>query len=1388
MEKEKEKIVEFFEKHSWLEKILKLLSWFSSVKDRIDLILRNLWINWMNKFIDYFTVKRDKVKNKVQDVNEFYDLCAVDTEEDKKCGDLLKWGIENRKVNNIAVTGPYGAGKTSFLRSFENNHKEYKYLNISLASFKEDENNEKKIEENILQQILYKVNGSKMPFSRIKRIKELSLRNFLVSSLFLYLWVSLLYYLHPMDKLKPFKQLFLIKFQEDPRAKLNMTLVFIVATLFLVYKALNLVKSFNIKIKAFDSEVQLSSNDEASIFYMHLDEILYFFKKTKYDVVYFEDIDRFEKINLDLFTKLRELNGLLNQSEDIKRPINFVYAVKDDLFVEKWVEEKKSTKENKNSDKLRTKFFDLIIPIIPVINVSNSSDIFCKRLKEIIKKEKHKELTKRVNDFSLYIDDMRLLNNIYNEFVVYRANLEDKESTEQIDDIKLLGFMVYKNKYPKDFSELHFNEGKVFDIFKRKTEILIPITNELNNELKVLENLIEKCSSEKLDSLEDLRMKTLNYLVKFYPSAIKFGDYLIGNLINDENAFLKVINATSLSYDYLSRGYSQSNQCNTEHLPVNKKIGFSYEERKQLIERKIANKIIDLKNRHTDLRLEIDNINKKSLRDLISQYDLDIIKTEENKNDDLILYLIKEGIIDEKTYHLFISYFYEGNLTNLDRELLISIKNEKELPYDFTSDHIKEVIERLYVENFNKKYILNYSLVEYILINNEKYSSEFNTLIKFMIEDLENLDEYLNGFFVNIVNSSKILKILVKKIKILFKVICINPDTYEIKSKKNILDILIYGDINDIVELNIDDTVSNFLYNSEYSFSLLKEFSEINLSKFKELLKRLNIKLKYLNPTENSEAFEYIYNNNLYDISIDNIENITKVVCEDSEIVISDLRDRNYTTIKNTDTLKPLYNYTADKFLNYIEDVFLAITTNINEDEKAILEILNVDEEFLGLEDKKKVIEKQECIYKDISKIDNKELWENVFDKFKIQPTWGNVLHYFVHKEEKIDEVLLKFFNNIEFSEELSKEKIYNEKFDEKVLEKLSEEIMDNENINSSPFKKLTLSLYNYSSFGMINTSESRIDDIIECGKLNLTIDIVTELKKNFPEKVLKFLLSKLDLFLDKLNDYKEVIDIEDYENVFISDIISEEQKVKFINNFDLSLLDKKESLFNEFKEFLRKLELLNYFNEEQLIRLNTSNLLPVSNEIILKLREVDENNESSELEKFIENNYTEILKSLKDFDFNEAELTILFQHIKETQELQNFLDNFNNSLLSKNSKLVNSLQKEIDDTIKIEMTLLINIIKNLNSVDLMIELLTKRIAMLSHKEIKKIFKILPSPFNELAKNQQQVLIPISEINEAFILELEKFDIVASFKEDNSHDDVYRIWLKKDFYFYSEPL
>src|SRR5690606_30541975 len=93
-----------------------------------------------------------------------------------------------------------------------------------------------------------------------------------------------------------------------------------------------------------------------SILNHHLDEIIYFFEVTPYNVVIIEDLDRFQQT--EIFTKLREINLLLNNSKKTKhKEIVFIYAVRDDMF----------------TDKERTKFFDFIIPIIPVVNSSNSS-------------------------------------------------------------------------------------------------------------------------------------------------------------------------------------------------------------------------------------------------------------------------------------------------------------------------------------------------------------------------------------------------------------------------------------------------------------------------------------------------------------------------------------------------------------------------------------------------------------------------------------------------------------------------------------------------------------------------------------------------------------------------------------------------------------------------------------------------------------------------------------------------------------------------------------------------------------------------------------------------------------------------------------------------------
>ena len=95
--------------------------------------------------------------------------------------------------------------------------------------------------------------------------------------------------------------------------------------------------------------------------------------------------------------------------KESKKVLRFFYLLRDDIFV----------------SKDRTKFFDYIIPVVPVVDSSNSYDQFISHLKRGGIFEKFNESF--LQGLSLYIDDMRLLKNIYNEFVVYYNRLNITE-------------------------------------------------------------------------------------------------------------------------------------------------------------------------------------------------------------------------------------------------------------------------------------------------------------------------------------------------------------------------------------------------------------------------------------------------------------------------------------------------------------------------------------------------------------------------------------------------------------------------------------------------------------------------------------------------------------------------------------------------------------------------------------------------------------------------------------------------------------------------------------------------------------------------------------------------------------------------------------------------
>ncbi len=135
------------------------------------------------KSIETLLIKAQS-RNPSLDASSTYDTLApkcINNENMQEYFSALKFALSKKEVRNIAITGNYGAGKSTVVSSFMKYHCSEKYMNVSLAGFDMMENDKntsltnQEVELSILQQILYKENRDKLPDSKIDRILNRSL-------------------------------------------------------------------------------------------------------------------------------------------------------------------------------------------------------------------------------------------------------------------------------------------------------------------------------------------------------------------------------------------------------------------------------------------------------------------------------------------------------------------------------------------------------------------------------------------------------------------------------------------------------------------------------------------------------------------------------------------------------------------------------------------------------------------------------------------------------------------------------------------------------------------------------------------------------------------------------------------------------------------------------------------------------------------------------------------------------------------------------------------------------------------------------------------------------------------------------------------------------------
>lgn len=1048
--------------------------------------------------------------------------------------DAINYVFENPDIKNVAISGAYSAGKSSVLASYKKKHSNLLFLHISLAHFKSldskkesevkdsikgkgtndtKENAEVKesiLEGKILNQLIHQISSEKIPQTNFRVKKKVCSKTVAKNTAVIVLFLTTVFYFIYFDAWKKyvvmlpsnwFKSLLML-FTHQYALLLDSG--FIIGLLsIIIYKLIYIQKNKNIfrKLNLQGNEIEIFEESDDSYFDKYLNEVLYLFENSDADVVVFEDMDRFNASKI--FERLREVNTLANiqLEKENKKVLRFFYLLRDDIFI---------TKD-------RTKFFDYIIPIVPVVDSSNSYDQFISHFKNTGLFEKFDESF--LQGLSLYIDDMRLLKNIYNEFVIYYHRL----NTTELDCNKMLAMIAYKNLFPRDFADLQLNQGFIHTLFEKKDKFIADEINQIDKYIFDINNQIKLVKDNHIKAKEELAIvyarKHLNnygwtsYGLSRLQSFVI--DYLPGNIREEYNQRLEQV----------------ENLLNI-NLTEKEEILHNYEVERVTIKNKSLHEIITRDN--------IDNIfSVTSINEIGELTDFNDIKSSEYF--DLLKYLIRYGYIDE-TYSDYMTYFYENSLTRIDKTFLRSITDKKSKEPSYQLKNPQLVISRLRVVDFEQEETLNYDLLEYLLLNSKEYFKYLEALLK-QIKESRNF-EFVSKFFDTNKAHSQFVIELNKQWNNLFSSIFQENSIPLTQIRQYSIDTLCYCDNDSIDKVNINDCLTKYISESPDYLNIKNPNIDKLISAFLHIVVSF-ISIDY--EKSNINLFDEVYKNNLYVLNIENISIMLKhenMVENDSDII-----HKNYTVIQSQEDY-PLKRYISDNMPLYIEIVLNNCDGYISDDESCAISLLNNDK--IDIDKKKCYVGCLTTIINKITEVLNTELWTTIMKKRILAFSTVNFMNYFI--EFGLDDTLIEYINeapsDIDFS---SITKIYGEK----VSENLFDAVVVCNDILNEKYKKILIELkYYFDNFDADDITEEKIEVLISTKIIQMEEDSLKFIREKYETQLVTFIRENFENYLDIQSS--EIASVDEIMQIITWDI-DNDKKIKLLSylNNPISIVGK---------------------------------------------------------------------------------------------------------------------------------------------------------------------------------------------------------------------------------------
>lgn len=984
--------------------------------------------------------------------SEYKDLAPISNAENvEEYLNALKWALEQEKITNIALAGPYGSGKSSIIDTFLEKHKDESFFQtytsennswiinkikscilqrdkvyrfneiskkISMATFIEANSNKQckneahenedkaakkicisadEVEKGILKQLFYTIDPKKIPQSRYRKLHPINFSN-IITKVIVYFAIALIFiFMFYYEKMASIFSGISAVLSYVGVSLLSCVFVF-VAFAVCIWAISKIVYDFSRKYSI--KGIKLSSNVDIqkeegvgeSVFNKNLDEIMYFFETTEYRLIFFEDLDRLD--DRAIFVHLRELNNLLNCNENIKGKVVFIYAVKDDIF----------TKED------RTKFFDFIIPVIPIINSTNSGEVLQQFLQEA--KEhgiKHDISQNFVLDVAPYIADMRILRNIYNEFVVYKRILRDSQGMD-LKDEQMLAIIIYKNLYPNDFAAIQNEQGLIKQAFEDKYKFISEKNSIWQLEIDKISNDITNYKQETLESIKEIKIAMLAKIVDdngivdiLYDNRC---NYTAKQILEDE---FEVKNLLNLSVDrvyYYRFGNNYRDDITIDDFSETIAPYLSRIERLQKISK------IGCDNLQDQIRVlneQKHDLSKKTLHYILKKYNNFKFnnKISENK---LLIFLLRRGYIDEK-YANYINYFKGNTITKDDMNFILSVKNQEAKPWDYAITKTDMVIRRLQEYEFERKEIYNFDLLEQLLAGGND-NVKLELFFKQLADETKLSWDFIDEFTERTNHLAEFIKGLSRNWAGMWLFIS-NKNTISYERQVYYLCLLLANiNADDVSQYNIDDCMEKYF--EDHADILQKLQEQLGSEKIKNILLQLKPKFSELNidGIKDKEILDAVFDNAMYEINLPMVKNVIKF--KNSTLIDSFEVQPYSVVVRLNDSL--VSGYIQKNINKYVDDIILKQYSPADELE----DILGLVEKLFE-EDEDELIEKlirhESFVVDDISRFlwdeiegfkeDVHVVWKALLENERIVVSWENTVTYW--KCYNFDDCLKKF-------------------------------------------------------------------------------------------------------------------------------------------------------------------------------------------------------------------------------------------------------------------------------------------------------------------------------------------------------------------------------------------